>query len=169
VQCEKSFLNIKNDLDRILHMQVMLEIIEKTVLPEDPHPEVFQILHNNLEEMNKKIIQKVTPEASLIQLAHVLGFLPSFKHCSNCHAAITDDKAAWNKQNSTLSCNKCQSDQCVHLPLKYRKALEFFRTARAQDYQRLQLKEDEHAHIKAFLPKLFTRQIDRPLKSLALF
>lgn len=169
VQCKQSFTHLKNDLQLILRMHMILEIINKTVMPEDPHPEIHQLLEETLHALNKKNTHELTPEITLIKLAHLLGFLPNFKECSSCHKLLTKDEAKWNQEQGTIQCKECSTELCEHMPLKYRKALDFFRRAPRSEYIKVSLKPEETHQIKNMLPNLFIKQLGAPLKSLALF
>lgn len=167
VQCQSSYSHLKDNLEYILRMQVILEIIEKTVLENDAHPEIYTILHQSLKDLNSKEPNPFTPEITLIKLAHFLGFLPSFKLCGNCNNSLEEDNAHWNQEAGTLHCRSCSKEHHTHLPLKYRKALEFFRIAQPEQSKKVILRQEEHSKIQAFLPKLFTNHLNKPLKSLA--
>lgn len=167
VQCIASFVHLKGKLELLIHVQLILEIIDKTVMENDPHPEIHTLLQSTLELLNKKDVHSFTIEIALIKLAHHLGFLPDFKECSICNHAIEDNSAHWNSSRGTLECKDCSEIENP-FPLKYRKALEFFRRADEREWRQIHLKEVEASNLKAMLPNLFTIHIDRPLKTLSL-
>jgi DNA repair protein RecO (recombination protein O) len=169
VQCKQSFIHLKEDLQLILRMHMILEIINKTVMLEDPHPEIYQLLEETLNSLNQKNVYELTPEITLIKLAHLLGFLPNFKECSSCHKLLTKDEAKWDQEQGTIQCQNCSSELCEHMPLKYRKALDFFRRAPRSEYIKVTLNPEESHEIKSMLPNLFIKHLGAPLKSLALF
>jgi DNA repair protein RecO (recombination protein O) len=168
IQCQKSHSNLKENLETCLRMHLILEIIEKTILEEDPHPEIFELLQNTLASSNQENPHPLTPEIALTQLAHHLGFLPNFKECSSCHEEITEDNAGWDPTHNTLHCPECLATHHRSFPLKYRKAIEFFRTAHRSDHQKIAIQDDEHKVLQDFIPNLFTRHLSKPLKSLSL-
>jgi len=168
VQSRCSFTEMKNHLDRILRMQVIFEIIDKTIFPSDAHPEIYELLLDTLHTMNKKYTQPFGPEISLIKLAHFLGFLPSFKECGSCHRPLHENDAQWNHEVGTLACRACSPEQHSHLPLKYRKAMEFFRRATKEDLNKVILQEQEKKDLRDLTMRFFTLNIDKPLKSLML-
>ena len=149
-----------------MRMYLLLEIIEHTVLEEDPYPEIFTLLHSTLESFNQANPNSLTLEVTLTKLAHHLGYLPDFKECSGCHKSIIEDNALWNRKSGTLLCQNCSQDEHEHFPLKYRKALEFFKRSQASDLSKIAIAKEEHDVIKEFLPNLFALHIERPLKSL---
>ena len=169
VESKAVFQTLKSDLERVLRMHLILEIIEKTVMRDDKHPEIFSLLLETLEEMNKKDSPLLNIEIALTKLAHMLGYLPNFKECSACHKELYEDTALWNAAEGTVSCKACGNEDHSHIPLKYRKALEFFRKAPQRDLQHIKIGDEEHKTLQEFLPQLFSSQIERPLKSLTLF
>lgn len=168
VEVKSGYRTLKTDLERVLRMHLILEIIEKTVMRDDPHPEIFTLLLETLEEMDKKDSPLLNVEISLTKLAHLLGYLPNFKECSSCHKALHEDTALWNAEEGTISCKNCGNEEHSHIPLKYRKALEFFRSSSQKDTSRIKIREEEHRTLQEFLPQLFSSQIGQPLKSLTL-
>lgn len=167
VQCQSSFTKIKDDLDLIMQASVLLELADKSILAEDPHQEIFELLHATLEEMNKKDVQNHTLDMSLVQLAYHLGFLPNFKECSQCHNEVLDDTLHWDRQNGTLHCNDCGNSKRP-LPLKYRKAMEFFRKHHVSSASQLRLQKEEATELRALIFDLFQAHLHAPLKSLSL-
>ena len=177
ISCKKSFHRLKANLERILRMHMILEIIERTVLEEDPHPEIYQLLADTLETMNQTQAHELTPDVTLIKLANFLGFLPNFKECCSCHMAITEDTAVWDENRGVLQCPKCantnleiEEEELIstqqHFPLKYRKVLEFFRQSPHRDLEKIQIQAEEQKALQQFLPKIFLNHLGKPLKSL---
>ena len=167
IQCQKSFSHLKENLERVLRTHMILEIIEKTVLENDPHPEIFDLLKNTLQTLNETHPHSLTQEAALTKLAHFLGFLPDFKECSSCHEHITQDDAKWDPSQSTLYCQKCAKTSHRSFPLKYRKALEFFKKSPQHELEKISIADTEHKSLQEFLPSLFLSHLGKPLKSLA--
>lgn len=168
IQAENSFHRIKESLDNIMKLHPVLEIVERSVLENDPHPEIFDLLLRTLSWMNQEQIHPMITEITLVKLAHHLGFLPNFKACSLCHVELSQDDARWDAEGGTLSCTPCSRFPHEALPLKYRKALAFFQVAAHEDCQKLTLEREESAELSRFIPQLFTAHLDKPLKSLEL-
>lgn len=166
VQVKNSYTHLKENVDLIFRLSIFLEIVERSLLPKDPHPEIYILLKETLESLNKEI-QTFLPEAALIKLAHLLGFLPSFKHCNACHESLRED-AHWDAAAGTLACSNCKKPEHRHFPLKYCKAFEFFRAASAEECQKIHLQKEEEQTLRDWIPHFFTLHLDRPLKSLAL-
>ncbi|MBU0981083.1 DNA repair protein RecO [Patescibacteria group bacterium] len=166
VQCESSFPTLKKNLEQIFSLSYILEIIEKTILENDPHPEIYSLLLETLTQANKEEISPNLIESTLIKLAKHLGFLPSFKSCSSCHKTLDEDTASWDPNSGTLHCASCGKEHFLHMPLKYRKALDFFQKAPRSECEKVFVNSEEKNVLKAFIPKLFESHMDSPLKSL---
>lgn len=166
VQCIKSFHKLKENLELIMKVNLILEIMNYTVLENDPHKTAFELLKNVLEEMNEKDPHKLSAEVALIKLAHELGFLPNFKECSTCHKQLTEDTAKWDGINGTINCASCASKTNQAFPLKFRKAFEFLKQSQQGEHRKIIFTDDESEIIQDFVPGLFTRHLNKPLKSL---
>ncbi len=164
VHVKNSFTHLKENVSTVLRLTIFLEILERGLMEKDAQPEIFALLAETLESLNKRS-HPFLPEAALIKLAHLLGFLPSFKQCNACHLTL-EEEAHWDQEAGTLSCTNCRKDHHRPLPLKYRKAFEFFRRASTEDCRKVQLQEEEADTLREWIPSFFTLHLDRPLKSL---
>lgn len=164
VQAKNSFLHFKENIDHVFRLSVFLEILDRCLQPQEPEASVYALLHETLLHLNQAS-NPFIPEVAMIRLAHILGFLPSFKNCHSCHEAILEE-AHWNQEAGTLACKDCRTHEGRSLPLKYRKAFEFFRNARLEECERVQLSTEETQILREWIPNFFSVHLDRPLKSL---
>lgn len=164
-QAECSFSELKNNIDRILRVSVFLEILEKSMQEENHQPEVYDLLLETLQDLNQKDAHAFIPEVALIKLAHLLGFLPSFKQCGHCHRTLEED-AHWDHDAGTLACADCSNNHHPSFPLKYCKAFEFFRRAPSSECQKVTLLPEEHETLKEWIPGFFSPHLEKPLKTL---
>lgn len=167
VRCESSFPTLKNDWDKLMAGQLLLEITEKSLMENHAHPEIYELLLNTFSQLNSENCAKATLSTALTKLAQELGILPSFKQCSLCHHKIETDEAFWHSEAGTLSCQSCAPTHAKHLPLRYRKALEFFRSHSFKESLQVQLSPQDQSSLEYFLPELFTTHLHYPLKSLS--
>lgn len=176
VECQSSFPLLKNKLEEVLKTHVLLEILEKTVRSGNAEPKIYELLYTSLHEANTVKCCPFLIEATLIQVAHHLGFLPSFKHCGACHKTLWEE-AVWNIKSGTVYCKACQHTHKLQseattyhysaLPLKYRKTFEFFRRASPAEAKKIRLAPEEQRMLQDLIPSLFHWHLDQPLKSLA--
>lgn len=164
VQTKNSFTHMKENLSLVLRLSIFLEILDRGLMEKDSQVEIYELLEETLHSLNKEPHPFLT-EAALIKLAHLLGFLPSFKQCNACHLNL-EEEAHWDEAAGTLSCTKCRKEHHRPLPLKYRKAFEFFRRASTEDCRKVHLDEEEADTLREWIPGFFSMHLDRPLKSL---
>ncbi|MEK9159186.1 MAG: DNA repair protein RecO [Patescibacteria group bacterium] len=164
VQVKNSFTHLKENVSLVFRLAIFLEILEHALQSKDPQPEIYALLLETLQNLNANP-NPFLPEAALIKLAHLLGFLPSFKQCNLCHEAL-EDIAHWDQEAGTLSCTGCRKTHHRPLELKYRKAFEFFRHASAEQCSKVQLQAHEAETLREWIPSFFSLHLDRPLKTL---
>lgn len=164
-RCEQSFSTLKTELEKNLKMQVLLEVILKAVHPEDPHPEIYEILLDTIQSMNTKGSHPFTAESGLIRITHELGFLPSFKECHHCHKHLPEDNANWNRTSASLSCEDCHAHG-QKLPLKFRKAIEFLRMANQSQVSKLHINADDQIKLSSFITQFLLTHFKGGLKTL---
>jgi len=167
VECQQSFTVIKDDFDRIMQASVLLELIQRSILEDDPHPEIYHLLKDSFTEFNQKSAEQHILDISLVQLAKHLGFLPNFKECSQCHEEKIKENLHWDKDHGTLHCDNCGPVRSP-LELKYRKAMEFFKRTHIHDAAKLKLNESEQSIVRNLCYQLFEAHLQTPLKSLSL-
>lgn len=163
-EVKNSFFKFKENVDAVFRFSVFLEILDRCLQAEELEASVYKLLHETLIQLNEEP-NLFLPEAAMIRLAHILGFLPSFKNCHSCHEIISEE-AHWDEDAGTLSCANCKTKLCRSIPLKYRKAFEFFRTADSAACQKVQIKTEEAQVLREWIPSFFSAHLDRPLKSL---
>ena len=180
VETENSFLRVKQEPCLVFRLTVFVEILEKTLLPEHAHPEIYPLFLETLESLNEKNHPLLTEgelpknrrasdtilvEVALVKLAHVLGYLPSFKNCAHCHEGLTKT-AHWDHEAGTLACANCRQANHRSFPIKYCKAFEFFRHASTENCQKVFLQPDEAETLREWIPSFFSLHLKQPLKSL---
>lgn len=164
LQVLHSFTHLKEHPDWVLRLYIFLEILEKCLKPKMQEPSIFLLLKETLEALEKGG-QAFLPVLAQIQLARILGFLPSFKTCGYCHLHL-EEEAHWDKDSKTLSCRRCRKHSHLPLPLKYRKAFEYFGKASHSDCQKIRLAPEEVRTLQEWTHDFFQSYLDKPLKSL---
>lgn len=167
VHCEDSYFHLKQNFQKVFQTQVLLEVIEQSLMKEDPHPEAYEVLKSTLEHLNESDACSLGAEIGLVKWGQHLGILPSFRICGACHKVI-QEIARWNSEKQILLCEDCGGVQGETLELNYRKALEFFKTASFQDCKNIVFKEEESSKLRELIPYFFRNHLERPLKSLSI-
>lgn len=168
VECEESFFHLKQNFERVFQVYVLLEVIEQSTLPENADPQLYELLEATLTHLNQKSVSSLGAEIGLVKWGEALGILPSFRVCGECHKGLADC-AHWNHDKQVVLCQDCTSPHCEELPLKYRKALEFFKSASFQECSAIVFQEEEIFKLRELIPYLLRGHLERPLKSLMAF
>lgn len=167
VQCENSYFQLKQNFQKVFQTHVLLEVIEQSLMLEDPHPQAYELLLTTLEHLNEEDACALGAEIGLVKWGQHLGILPSFKICGSCHQVIKGI-ARWNGEKQILLCEECGGMEGETLELNYRKALEFFKTASFHECKKIHFKEEEHSKLRELIPYFFRNHLERPLKSLSM-
>lgn len=96
------------DLTRLAHAQAALEIVDRLVWGEEPHPELYDLLHRTLEGCAR------APAASLpavtlafqLQLSSLLGYRPRLDACASCGGALSA-RRLFSPARGGLLCDAC--------------------------------------------------------------
>lgn len=168
VECTQSYFHLKQNFERVFQVYVLLEVIEQSTLPENPDPQLYELLEATLEHLNQKNASRLGAEIGLVKWGEALGILPSFRSCGTCHRGL-EETARWNPEKQVLHCESCAHPNGEDLPLKYRKALEFFKSASFQDCSCITFRDDEILKLRELIPYLLRGHLERPLKSLSVF
>lgn len=168
VECVQSYFRLKQSFERVFQVYVLLEVIDQSLLPENGDPELYKLLEATLSHLNEKDACSLGAEIGLVKWGEALGVLPSFRNCGNCLSHL-EEGARWNTDKQVLLCMGCANTQGEDLPLKYRKALEYFKSASFHECRAIVFRDEEILKLRALIPYLLRGHLERPLKSLATF
>jgi DNA repair protein RecO (recombination protein O) len=98
------------DLTRLAHASAALEVIDRLVWGEEPHPELYDLLVATLEGV------VAAPAAALpaitvafeLQVASLLGYRPRLDACANCGGALSP-RRRFSPARGGLLCDGCAS------------------------------------------------------------
>src|SRR5678816_1246644 len=96
------------DLARLAHAQAALEIVDRLVWGEEPHPELYDLLHRTLEGCARAPATAV-PAVTLafqLQLSSLLGYRPRLDACSSCGGALSA-RRLFSPARGGLLCDAC--------------------------------------------------------------
>lgn len=156
-----SFRHLKEKIDLLYRLSLLVELLVSAFPLEDSEPQIYQLLSETLTRLDQSPSPVFLPEIALIKLAHLLGFLPSFRECSHCHQTLSTD-AHWDSETGLLCCPSCQKIPCPCLPLKYRKAFEFFRSASHAECLKVRLSSEETTDLQNWIPQFISRYLEKP-------
>lgn len=100
------------DLARLAHAEAAIELIDRLVWGEEPHPELFDLLAGALEAVT------AAPEASLaahtiafeLQVASLLGYRPRLDRCAGCGEAFSP-RRLFSPARGGLLCERCAGEE----------------------------------------------------------
>jgi DNA repair protein RecO (recombination protein O) len=96
------------DLARLAHGEAALELIDRLVWGEEPHPELYDLLVEALEAV------AAAPEAALpaitiafeLQAASLLGYRPRLDACAQCGGTLSAERL-FSPEHGGLLCDRC--------------------------------------------------------------
>jgi len=96
------------DLTRLVHAQAALELIDRLVWGEEPHPDLFDLLSETVESA------AVAPLASLpaitlafeLQTSSLLGYQPRLDACAGCGGSLSHERL-FSPSRGGLLCDAC--------------------------------------------------------------
>ena len=96
------------DLRRLAHAQAALELMDRLVWGEEPHPELYELLAATIEAVAE------VPEAALpaitiafeLQVAGLLGYRPRLDACASCGGALSP-RRLFSPERGGLLCDAC--------------------------------------------------------------
>lgn len=101
------FFGLENDFDRLTLAQVVVELLDRSLEDEEPHPALFDLLVNTLKRLSEpSIITANSYWYFHLQLLKELGFQPHVQHCSICHSVL-EEGASIGRGITSLECVKC--------------------------------------------------------------
>jgi len=107
-ETEKCFFNLRNNFQPTKVAFYIAEVTEKMIGEEEPHPEVFKLLEETLENLNCREADLMLPYFELNMLS-LLGYQPELAKCVLCGKKATQEGNFFSFQEGGLACEKCQS------------------------------------------------------------
>jgi DNA repair protein RecO (recombination protein O) len=100
------------DLTRLAHAEAALELVDRLVWGEEPHPELFDLLAATLEAL------RVAPVASLaavtlafqLQVASLLGYRPRLDSCAQCGGPFSS-RRLFSPARGGMLCDRCAAGE----------------------------------------------------------
>jgi DNA repair protein RecO (recombination protein O) len=96
------------DLARLAHAQAALEIVDRLVWGEEPHPELYDLLRQTLDGCARAPVPAL-PAVTLafqLQLASLLGYRPRLDACAGCGGALSP-RRLFSAARGGLLCDAC--------------------------------------------------------------
>ena len=124
---ENSYKQIKNNLDKLYYSGIALRTFKDLIREEEPEKEIFYLLKNYLDILNKEDFSKVQLELFLhffiLKLVTFLGYTPELYNCTKCKKKILPAGNRFNLSSGGIICRGCGrnkedltiTDNCIKL------------------------------------------------------
>ncbi len=107
---EKCYFNLRNKYLATSHAHYFSELVDKLTEGNDPHPEIFLLLDNVLENLDGAQSEILIPYFELNILTE-LGYHPELYHCIKCRKKITEEeKIYFSFERGGVVCGKDQKN-----------------------------------------------------------
>ncbi|MFP4353751.1 MAG: DNA repair protein RecO [Phycisphaerae bacterium] len=157
---------LRRDPQRLYAALFCLEMVCQTLAEHDPHPEVFDLLHNALGRLDNpdSPIQAVLAYFQW-RLLRNLGLLGDLDSCVSCGGPVQAGATAFTSRMGGLLCRTCRSEAAEQVAVdpETRSGLEILASAEAG--RRSELAEKTAEKLIRLLAYHVSQQIGKPLKT----
>ena len=161
-----SHVDLRGDLGRLNAGLYMLELCGATLADSDPHPQVFDLLHNALARLPQ-------PDASAAavlayfqwRLARHVGMLGDLSACASCGGATGEGGVHFSSSIGGLLCRNCEPAATEKYAVNSAALGGLAALAEAEAGRRTSLPNPQADAVNALLAYHISYQLGRPLKS----
>ena len=100
------FPKVREDLQRLGTASYCLELLSELVEPEEPEPNIFELLKDTLLFLSTGASSKRATRIFEVKLLDILGLMPEIKNCVMCHAQV-EDPIYFNATLGGVHCSDC--------------------------------------------------------------
>lgn len=117
-QCDlkEFFLPVRQEIKRTMAAQYMLELVDAIMPPEEPNPDVYQLMLNFLHSLESEKDTNKLVHIFQIKILHLSGFQPHLDSCLICENAVLD-KVKFSMRLGGLICMNCLSNDSEAIPI----------------------------------------------------
>lgn len=162
---------LRSDAGRLNTALYMIELVAAALAEADPHPEVFDLLHNGLGRLD----QADAPGAAVLayfqwRLLKRVGLLGEMRRCVCCQQAAADQGARalrdvhFSSDQGGLLCAACEAGQAEKFRLDGAALAGLAALAAAERGRRVVLPEKQANAVSRLLDYHTTRQFGRPMR-----
>src|SRR3990167_10603284 len=109
----KCYFKMRNGLETTSKSFYFSEIIEKMLAENDPHPRIFALLENVLENLNEKN-SKLLIGFFEINFLSDIGYLPELYKCVKCDKKLQEKENFFSFSDGGIVCTNCKTgDQTI--------------------------------------------------------
>lgn len=113
-ETEKNFLNIKNDLAKIVLASACFEAVDIFTKSGHPDEHIYKLLAELVETFDDKKLKDfcrlyAVSKFFSVKMMSLLGWLPELYNCTKCKDKISPDGNSFDLSRGGLVCGKCRT------------------------------------------------------------
>ena len=160
---------LRTDAGRLNAALYMVELIGEFLAPEDPHPAVFDLLHNALV----RLAQPGAPTQAVLayfqwRLLRNLGLLGGLGHCQGCSLPVSKmpvkSDVYFSGELGGILCHACRGISKEKFPLEPSARSALAALAAAEAGQRVHLPEHQASRANRLMAYHITQQLGKGLR-----
>ena len=163
-EVEKCYFNLRNSLKATQTAFYLAEIIDKMTEEKEPHPEIFDLLDNSLENLGKDQ-NKLLVSYFEINFLSESGFNPELYKCLSCGKKTISENNYFSFSSGGLLCDKCRSVDGLKISDESIKILRLFLKHRISVIDKLKTEIKLSKEIGQITRGYLKYTIDKELKS----
>jgi len=164
-----SHMPLRRQVARLNAALYLIELAGEMLAPDDPHPEVFDLLHNALA----RLAQEDAPLPAVVayfqwRLLRNVGLLGELDRCVGCGARVPaaggQRGARFSSTRGGMLCGHCAGQGGESVPVTGETIAAMAAMAAAETGRKVALPGDQAERVKALLSYHITYQLGKPLK-----
>lgn len=108
----ESFFDLSKDFETLSLAMAVLEICDKTLLPNEPNPQFFVKVLKTLQKLNSNTNAKLCLCKFFLEVFSQSGYALSFDNCKTCGTAMHHNQFL-NIETGAFVCDLCKTPECM--------------------------------------------------------
>lgn len=163
-EIEKCFFALRNDLSATQHAFYFAELIEKMSEENEPHPEVYHLLDQVLENLNTVQSDILVPYFEWNFLTE-LGYHPELYKCLGCQKKVgSQEKIYFNVAQGGIVCENCHSHDII-ISASVVKLLRLFLSHKIKALSKISLSDNDLLEVKKIARVYLNQTSEKEFKS----
>lgn len=168
-QCDliEGFFGIHKNLDAIAYASYLCDLLDVMTEPNEPNIAIWELLHSSFKNLSAGGDADKIARIFELRLLSYLGLAPSFKECVSCEADTSASKAKFSFSQAGMLCERClgRDPYAKTISKGTIETLNHIKKSNPESLLRLKISKSIKEELGAFVEKLLTLHLDKPLKS----
>lgn len=147
-QIRQSFKNVRENLDLTMICFLLIEIFCKITQPEEQSHELYNLLLETLDNINKDTKNELYIENFKIKILKIAGALPDISLCNNCQHRWKETDNIQADTEGHIFCMPCSPETTTSIPFKTMKLLYYLTHQTNRDITNINLTTQEAKVLK---------------------